>query len=62
MVITNEKKEKLKYACCPICSKVLLQAESVKSCIIKCENCHRRIYVEIENDEVRTQKLSRDEG
>lgn len=38
-----------KYVSCPICSKVLLQGELVKNTLVKCENCHRRIFVEIEN-------------
>jgi len=35
------------YVCCPICSKTLIQAETVKKGIIKCENCHKRIAFEI---------------
>ena len=37
------------YVCCPNCSKLLLQGELVKNTIIKCENCRRRILVNIED-------------
>ena len=37
------------YACCPLCSATLLQAEFVKNGVTKCENCHQRICVDIEN-------------
>lgn len=33
------------YACCPICSKTLVQADYIRNGIIKCENCRRRVYV-----------------
>lgn len=42
----------LYYACCPICSKTLIQAETIKNGIIKCENCHKRIAVEISNGKI----------
>lgn len=37
------------YVSCPYCSKTLLQGEFVKNTIVKCETCHQRIIVEIEN-------------
>lgn len=37
------------YACCPLCSATLLQAEFVKNGVTKCENCHQGICVDIEN-------------
>lgn len=48
----NQAKETLFYACCPICSKTLIQAETIKNGIIKCENCHKRIAVEISNGKI----------
>lgn len=36
------------YVCCPLCSTTLLQGELVKNTIVRCENCHQRIIVEIE--------------
>lgn len=47
----QEKKKKLirAYVCCPYCSTVLLQGELVKNTIVKCENCHQRIIVEVED-------------
>lgn len=45
------------YVCCPICSKTLMQAETVKKGIIKCENCHKRIAVEIHNDKIAAVQL-----
>ena len=38
------------YACCPICSKTLVQADYIRNGIIKCENCHRRVYVDISDN------------
>lgn len=40
------------YVCCPICSKTLIQAETIKKGIIKCENCHKRIAIEIHNGKI----------
>ncbi len=40
------------YVCCPICSKTLIQAETIKNGIIKCESCHKRIIVEIDKGKV----------
>lgn len=37
------------YVSCPICSTTLLQGELVKNTIVKCEGCHQRIVVEIED-------------
>ena len=45
---TKDIKSKRLYVCCPHCSKVLLQGELVKNTIVKCENCRRRIFIEIE--------------
>ena len=46
---TKDIKSKRLYVCCPHCSKVLLQGELVKNTIVKCENCRRRIFIEIED-------------
>ena len=35
------------YACCPICSKTLIQADYIKNGIIKCDYSPRRVYVDI---------------
>lgn len=40
------------YVCCPICSKTLIQAETIKNGIIKCESCHKRIIVEIDKGKI----------
>ncbi len=37
------------FACCPVCSKTLIQAELVKNAVIKCEGCKNHIFIEIEN-------------
>lgn len=37
------------YTCCPFCSATLLQAECVKNGVTKCEQCHKRVRIEIEN-------------
>ena len=37
------------YACGPFCSATLLQAECVKNGVTKCEQCHKRVRIEIEN-------------
>ena len=37
------------YACCLFCSATLLQAECVKNGVTKCEQCHQRVSIEIEN-------------
>lgn len=53
--VNDVKKETYKdlvkkvYACCPFCSSTLLQAECVKNGVTKCEQCHQRVRIEIEN-------------
>ena len=53
---TQEKKKNLTraYVCCPYCSTILLQGESVKNTVVRCENCHQRIVVEIESGKTST--------
>lgn len=46
---TQKNKQSRAYVCCPICATLLLQGELVKNTIVKCEGCHQRIVVEIEN-------------
>lgn len=48
----DKKREKptRMYVSCPICSTTLLQGELVKNTIVKCEGCHQRIVVEIEEE------------
>lgn len=48
------------YVCCPFCSNTLLQGELVKNTIVKCENCHQRIIVEIENGKTSAKPLHND--
>lgn len=40
------------YVCCPICSKTLIQAETIKNGIIKCESCHKRIIGEVDKGKI----------
>lgn len=49
---TKELESKRLYVCCPHCSKVLLQGELVKNTVVKCENCRRRIFIEIEDGKI----------
>lgn len=53
------REEELYYASCPICSTTLLQAETVINCIVKCEQCHQRISVDIVNGKVTVVLLSK---
>lgn len=46
---TYKEPVKKVYACCPFCSATLLQAECVKNGVTKCEQCHQRVSIEIEN-------------
>ncbi|GEM_PF-2958841 len=46
--LTNRNNNRM-YVSCPICSTTLLQGELVKNTIVKCEGCHQRIVVEIED-------------
>lgn len=49
------------YISCPICAFTLMQAEIVKSGIIKCPHCHKRISVEIIDGKVIAIPLGRNE-
>ena len=40
------------YACCPICSTVLIYAERVTNATIKCPKCNQRITLQIEKGKV----------
>ncbi len=57
----EKKNENLAYACCPRCSKTLIQAISVHNGIVKCENCHRRYVIEIQDGKVSVQPLNKTE-
>lgn len=61
-IIMTEKNESKKYkrlyVCCPVCGKILIQAEQIKDAIMKCFFCHHYICIELENDRV-TAKLSK---
>lgn len=59
--VNGKGQENYTYACCPRCSKTLIQAVSVHSGIIKCENCHRRFIIEIQDGKVTVQPLSKTE-
>lgn len=48
------------YACCPICSKTLVQADYIRNGIIKCENC-RRVYVDISDNGVIVKVINKSE-
>ncbi len=59
---TEEKKPNtLLYACCPKCSKTLIQAVCVIGGIIKCENCHRRYSIEIQDGVVTVKPINKTE-
>ena len=45
------------YACCPICSKT----DYIRNGIIKCENCHRRVYVDISDNGVIVKVVNKSE-
>ena len=49
------------YACCPICSKTLVQADYIRNGIIKCENCRRRVYVDISDNGVIVKVVNKSE-
>lgn len=49
------------YISCPVCAFTLIQAEIIKSGIIKCPHCHKRISVEIIDGKVITIPLGRNE-
>lgn len=49
------------YISCPVCAFTLMQAETVKSGIIKCPHCHKRISVEIIDGKVITTPLGKNE-
>ena len=59
--INGKEQENYAYACCPRCSKTLIQAVSVHNGIIKCENCHRRFIIEIQDGKVTVQPLNKTE-
>lgn len=46
------------YACCPICSTILIHAEKVINATIKCGSCHQRIIVEINERKVNVEPLN----
>lgn len=47
------------YINCPICGAILLQAQIVKDGIIKCERCHKRSWIEIQNERITAIPLSK---
>ena len=49
------------YACCPICSKTLIQADYIKNGIIKCDNCRGRVYVDISDNGVIIKVINKSE-
>lgn len=57
----DKKQELLSYACCPRCSKTLIQAINVYNGIIKCENCRRRYIIDIQDGKVAIQPLNKTE-
>ncbi len=40
------------YACCPICSTLLIYAERVINATIKCSKCNQRISLQIDKGKV----------
>ncbi len=55
---TQDKKRKQVpkrlYVSCPVCGSVIMQAESAKNVIMKCEKCRNMITVEVEGNKVIT--------
>ena len=45
------------YACC----KTLIQADYIKNGIIKCDNCRRRVYVDISDNGVIIKVINKSE-
>lgn len=54
---TNIIVPKKLYICCPVCSKQLLQVESIRGGIIKCHGCRRHLIIDAENGKVTTTVL-----
>jgi len=53
----EEKKKtipKRLYVSCPVCGSTLMQSESTRNTITKCEKCHNLITVEVERNKVIT--------
>lgn len=40
------------YVTCPQCNKVLIQAFIIKEGIIKCDKCHRRYIINVDDGSV----------
>ena len=61
-ILNTETKDKIivkVYACCPICSTILIYAEKVINATIKCGSCHQRIMVEIDDCKVKVEPLNK---
>ena len=50
------------YACCPICSTILIHAEKVINATVKCGSCHQRVIVEILNHKVQVVPLNQSDN
>ncbi len=57
--LKDKQQDIFSYACCPKCSKTLIQAVTVHKGIIKCETCHRRYSIEIQDGKVNIQPLNK---
>lgn len=53
---TEENKS---YIRCPQCDKMLFQAIVIVDCIIKCEKCHRRYLVNVQDGSVSIKLISK---
>ncbi len=50
----HKKQSVRKFACCPNCSIVLIQAEAIKNAVTKCPNCDNKVFIEIDNGRIVT--------
>ncbi len=47
------------YVSCPVCSVMIMEAQTVTDGIIKCCRCHKKIWFEIQDGKVTAIPLSR---
>ena len=58
MIVEKKDLSKRLYVSCPICSTMLMQAHIIDDGIIKCERCHKKIWIEIKDGKVTSIPLS----
>ena len=44
---------------CPRCDKELFQAVAMKECLVKCDKCHRRYLINVQDGSVSIKLLSK---